>query len=641
MSKYNIFTVILLLLSCCLTAQNEVADSTLLGQVTITSNSQKRDTTVVIDRYQSSTSTIFNRQASILALNSDNFAQDIRLSVRGFGARSAFGIRGVRMMIDGIPLTSPDGTTNIDELSVYDIHSTEVLTGGRGTIYGNAGGGAILLRSHEIIDNRWSINSRVTSLGSYDVGMKKSVNKENYKTYFSLQRQYFNGYRNHSDATTTTFYNKHQVSYNNKLSASYIVNGYFSPIGRDAGGLTIEQAETDATMANERNVLFDAGEKVQGGQLAAHHVYAISNNSIVSSTLYAKIRDFDGKIPSNEGIIDLYRKMVGAIHKLNHAINENLSIKIGHQYEGQFDDRKTSINSNGVKGDLVSARNEDLSNHGVFVSAELTKGKWTLSTQGRYDYGIYNLNDNDFVLQALNGSFAVDYKLSKANKVYVIAASTFESPTLNEFAAQAIPNVLEAEVARQLEVGYNYKMPKFNFDIKAFVIDLSQTIVAGENPNLPGVTLYNNGGSGFRNGIETSIDLNLSENWSFLSSASYNHFTLQSTNGDTKEQALTPDFKISFLSRYTNRWIDVNYLHLFISSMYLNSLNTVKSPNSLDAQITISTRPSLLKGWTIGIQVNNAYNTMKYSNYRINAAANRYYEIASPRHFGVLVRREM
>jgi outer membrane receptor protein involved in Fe transport len=161
-------------------------------------------------------------------------------------------------------------------------------------------------------------------------------------------------------------------------------------------------------------------------------------------------------------------------------------------------------------------------------------------------------------------------------------------------------------VARQLEVGYNYTASKINFDIKAFVIDLSQTIIAGENPDLQGVTVYNNSGSGFRNGVEASIDLNLSENWSFLSSASYNQVTLQYANGYAKIQPLTPDFKFSFLTRYTNQWIDVNYLHLFVSLMYLNSANTIKSPTSLDAQITISTRLALAQEWTFGIQVNNA-----------------------------------
>jgi outer membrane receptor protein involved in Fe transport len=134
--------------------------------------------------------------------------------------------------------------------------------------------------------------------------------------------------------------------------------------------------------------------------------------------------------------------MYGTIHKLNHVFNDCLSVKISHQCEVHFDGRKTSVNINGVKGDLVNDKNENLSNHGIFAFVEFTKGKWALSTQGRYDYGSYHLNDDAFVLKALNGSFAVEYNFTKANKVYVVVTSTFESPTLNEFSAQATTSQL-------------------------------------------------------------------------------------------------------------------------------------------------------------------------------------------------------
>jgi len=83
----------------------------------------------------------------VLAMNTNNYAQDLRISIRGFGARSAFGIRGIKLIVDGIPESTPDGQGQVDNLMLDDLQSVEVLKGPSSSLYGNASGGVIKLNS--------------------------------------------------------------------------------------------------------------------------------------------------------------------------------------------------------------------------------------------------------------------------------------------------------------------------------------------------------------------------------------------------------------------------------------------------------------------------------------------------------------
>ena len=85
----------------------------------------------------------------VFVQNPDNFAQDLRISIRGFGARSAFGIRGIRIITDGIPESTPDGQADVDNIDVGALQRMEILKGGSSALYGNASGGVIYLKTEE------------------------------------------------------------------------------------------------------------------------------------------------------------------------------------------------------------------------------------------------------------------------------------------------------------------------------------------------------------------------------------------------------------------------------------------------------------------------------------------------------------
>ena len=142
----------------------------------------------------------------LVAFNANNFAQDLRISIRGFGARSAFGIRGIKVVIDGIPETTPDGQGQLDNLPLQLIENIEVVRGSSSLRYGNAAGGVIYLETINKVENNF-----------HELGLRGAQN--NYKqTYYTsglkfeksewllhLNHQDGDGYRENSRFQTTQF----------------------------------------------------------------------------------------------------------------------------------------------------------------------------------------------------------------------------------------------------------------------------------------------------------------------------------------------------------------------------------------------------------------------------------------------------
>jgi iron complex outermembrane receptor protein len=134
----------------------------------------------------------------LFAQNAYNFNQDLRVSIRGFGARSAFGIRGVKLIVDGIPETTPDGQGQIDNLLVGLIDRIEVIRGPSASFYGNASGGVIYMSTLEEINEKVRLNYTTGSYGLHIAQALVSMSKNNNKALLALSHSRSDGYRDHS-----------------------------------------------------------------------------------------------------------------------------------------------------------------------------------------------------------------------------------------------------------------------------------------------------------------------------------------------------------------------------------------------------------------------------------------------------------
>ena len=234
---------------------------------------------------------------SVWITNSENQAQDNRMSIRGFGARSAFGIRGIKIVLDDIPLTTPDGQSQVDNIPFDLIQNIEILKSLSSTRHGNASGGVLYINTFSELSAVQGVFSKL-SFGTHGYKTKEaaySKKRDKSSTIIRISQAESDGYRGHSSYKNKSFFFKHTIDLDKvKLKMNSI---YFdSPYAFDPGGLTIESVNENRSQARDRNVLFDAQESVK--QLQTGVVLDWNTAAgIVKSSLYYSNRDFVGLLP--------------------------------------------------------------------------------------------------------------------------------------------------------------------------------------------------------------------------------------------------------------------------------------------------------------------------------------------------------
>ncbi len=254
-------------------SQNEVTD---LDEIFVTatrlnsslSNAARSISIVDKDRIQNATQQLGMDEAlagvpGLYMQNRYNFAQDLRVSLRGFGARSAFGIRGIKVIVDGIPETLPDGQAGVDSIDLGSARRIEVIRGPASSNYGNAAGGVIAIET-ETGDDPAFIQ---TTLAGGNLGYKKFQLKTGGKNEImdylvNFSKQDLTGYRVHSISEGALFNGKFGFKLNEQDQLNVSVNYTDQPKSQDPGGINLEQATADRRSARDRNVAYDSGESL-------------------------------------------------------------------------------------------------------------------------------------------------------------------------------------------------------------------------------------------------------------------------------------------------------------------------------------------------------------------------------------------
>ena len=257
-------------------------------------------------RQKTGVNELLNAVPGVFSLNQYNSAQDLRISIRGFGARSAFGIRGINLIVDGVPLTTPDGQGQVDNLWVGGIKSMEIIRGASSALYGNAAGGVINISTFD--DKKWAHSSFGVRLGSYgDFGIfydgKISLGKN--KIYAQLNHNRIDGYRMHSESRNNNYNFKYTRVIGKDHEFSYLISYLNSPTGNDPGGIDAEKVEKDRRSARDRNVNYQAGETIQQWNQSLQYKNSLGKYFGVRATAFYSTRDFQGLLPFTFG---------GAVH---------------------------------------------------------------------------------------------------------------------------------------------------------------------------------------------------------------------------------------------------------------------------------------------------------------------------------------
>ena len=573
--------------------------------------------------------------------NANNYAQDLRISLRGFGSRAAFGIRGVKIIVDGIPETTPDGQGQLDNLPLGLLKSLEVIRGPSSSLYGNASGGVIYLNTLDKLEGQ-TAKFRV-SLGAYGFqNYQLSTSLENGKTVALIHanRIKTNGYRINSGLEQNLFNVKVKQLISANSTIQLQLNYTNSPIAEDPGGLTLEDTESNWTQARQKNLDYDTYESIDHFKAGIRWFQSLGSRWDIDTYGFYSFRDFYGKLPfENGGIIDLNRNYFGVGTRLNYKHEEH-RWQIGLETSQQQDQRDRYLNVMGIQGARSFSQLESFRNFGIYILDEVKWNNLLLRTSLRYDdsrLGADSVSE-DQIYQVLNPSIGLSYEIYENQRLFGNFSSSFETPTLSELSSnptgkEGLNLDLDPSKAKNFELGWKGLWGKTRIEANVFFIESSNEILPYEIEAFDGRKFYRNTGATQRRGFELS-GLYISNSWEVQASVTQARY--QFNNIEMEERNALPgipnsQFFLQIMHITPTKW-KLQLTGESIGKFYADNANIVQIKDyqkiRLQGGKTItfgSTELNFFAG------INNLFNAKYFDNIRLNAFGRRYYEPAPGR----------
>lgn len=465
------------------------------------------------------------RVPGLFMQNRYNFAQDLRLSIRGFGARAQFGIRGIKVLVDGIPETLPDGQGSVDSIDLGATSQIEVIRGPSSSLYGNASGGVISLTS----ESGSAEPHAQVRLAAGGFGFEKSQFKiggqgERVDYLVSVSDQKLDGYREQSAYENKLLTGRFNVDLGADRNLLTVVSFTDQPVSDDPGGLTAAVVPVNPRSAAPNNLVFDAGEALEQTRVGFVYTAPAGERGTITARNYYAWRDFGNLLPTqNQGIVDLDRKFVGGGFSYSRDgfwLDRPNRLIVGLDFDDQDDERLRYNNMNGVQGALGFDQNEHVTSQGLFVQNELSISQRVhLSLGVRTDQVEFEITDRYFADgRDDSGSKSFDrtspmaglvVELSDRLNLYTTYSSAFETPTTTEFNRPdgfgGFNQALEPQIARNLEVGLRGTIGATQrYEAAIFTIDVEDELVGREITASPGRNFFENAGETNRQGVEFS-----------------------------------------------------------------------------------------------------------------------------------------
>ena len=475
------------------------------------------------------------RVPGLLALNRQNYAQDVQISSRGFGARAQFGVRGVRLLQDGIPLTMPDGQGQPALFDLDNLQRIEVLRGPLSSLYGNASGGIIQGFSSEgsyypTLSSRSSIGSD----GLWRERLKYGAQYGDLNVAANISRLETDGYRDHSETRRDMANLRLGWDIDDASSLTLLFSALDQPDTQDPLGLTAAALAADRQQAVAQAERFDTRKSVSHQQTGMNYQRRLANDDQITVMVYGGERDvqqflaFPGDSQySGGGVIELDRRFGGSELGWQRdtslfALPVTLAAGLGWNYQGEG--RKGFVNQFGRKGGLQREEfNRVESREAYLISTWQLAPRWSLTAGARYSK--VNFDSDDKYLadgQDDSGSVRYDettpalglsYQWTPTVSVYAAVGKGFETPTAQELAYRPNGSGLNLDLrpstADNAEVGFKLRRDRTRMDVALFHTRVDDEIVAGEPQLNTDRSTYANAGKSTRRGLELSVEQQL------------------------------------------------------------------------------------------------------------------------------------
>lgn len=472
-----------------------------------------------------------SRIPGVYALDRQNYAQDQQLSIRGFGSRSAFGVRGIRLLVDGFPATMPDGQGQISAIDLRGAERIEVLRGPLAQLYGNAAGGVI---------------QTFTGIGGRDV-LKSSVDFGDFDTQSyqlrlrgesgalqgaaSLSRFDTDGYRDHSAARRNLFNTKLRYALSDNTSATVVANLFDQPFAQDPLGLSRAELRADRRSATPTAEEFDTRKSVrqnQGGLLIETRPNALQT---LSARAYYGERDLFQALAiplsaqlsptSSGGIVDLDRRYGGVNLQFaqKQFLHSSLSFTTGVDIDAMRETRRGYINDAGERGELKRNEKDTVWNTDLYAQLSWRfADQWSTTAGLRHSVVRFDVEDDfitasnpddsgDVRYRATNPVVGLTYHATETLNLYANYGRGFETPSFAELAYRTTgPGLnlgLDPAFAKHAEIGLKYwPYSGHELEIALFQVKTRDELVVDTSSG--GRTTYRNADRTIRHGLELS-----------------------------------------------------------------------------------------------------------------------------------------
>lgn len=485
----------------------------------------------------------------VAARDRQNYAQDLQLSIRGFGARSTFGVRGVRLYVDGIPATMPDGQGQLSHIDLASAGRMELLRGPFSVLYGNSSGGVLQVFT-EAGEGAPTVSSSL-ALGSNGLvrpGVRVSGGTQSLGYVVSANRFSTDGWRNHSSAERNLANARLDFRRGEGSDWTLIANTV-KLRADDPLGLTRAQFEAAPRSADAPATLFDTRKTVTQSQLGLVHEHRLPAGDRLRLMVYGGERETQQfqSIPQGPqaspthpgGVIGLERRYAGTDLRWTRkrettlgAIEVVAGVSYDHMTEHRLGWQNFSGSTLGVQGALRREEDNEVSNLDPYVQAVWRwSPRWTLTAGVRH--GTVRFTSRDRYVAGVNGDDSGDarynatlpvaglmYALSPRTHLYAAAGRGFETPTFNELAYRSdgsagLNFALRPSRSDNVELGVKARDDqgawRTEWNAAVFHTRTRDEIVT--RTNIGGRSAFQNAGATRRRGIELSWSATPAPDW--------------------------------------------------------------------------------------------------------------------------------
>lgn len=606
--------------------------------------------------------------------NRENYAQDLQISMRGFGARSTFGVRGIRLYVDGIPATMPDGQGQTSNIDLNSLDHIEVLGGGFSSLYGNSSGGTILTSSKEG-QGRDSVTLGYSGGSNHknqaNIVLQGGSEQANQPSYI-VSSSYFDtdGFRDHSAANKVLHNAKLTWNLDDGSKINWMGN-YVKINADDPGGLTRAQWNENPKQVAGNVSLYNARKEIEQVQTGLtwnkpindqHELYAMAYLGQRSVTQYQSIPSgSQGGVNHAGGVIDFDRKFFGTdLRWTGKDLLPNTKFIAGVAIDGMTEDRKGYENFNGdalgVKGKLRRDEDNTLWNIDPYVQASYNFAQdWTLDAGLRYS-NVHFKSEDKFLsngdnsgktdYQRLLPSVSLSWQIIPELMAYASYAQGFETPTFTEMAYPAVdsnvPFNLDAAKSETYEIGLKSKNNLGDFTFATFYTKTKDDIVPLKNED--GKATFRNVDKTLRQGVELSWTKNL---WRDLTAqASYSYIDATFDQDTVNIVGVTPIQNGNYIPGIAKNqvflslgWKPENGLYAgldvrYSDKIYVNDINAESAPSYVVASANAGYRWTY-QDWSINsfARLDNLFDKDYSGSVIVNESSKRFYEPAEGRNW--------